>query len=266
MKKSHKFQIEWLSEKTDIKLMERPEKWKFFIELTERRNVCVHNDGRISKIYIENCKKSEIIVQKNLKVGDELSIDTEYLFSVCEYLIFTASKLVHAIWRKQIPADLDASIRNLVNLTVDLIERGYYVSAVEMCDFGLDWRGNLPEQIKLFLILNKAQSLKWLGKIEEMQVILNSIDWNTKSDTLQLSKYVLEEKFEQAALCMKRIGSENTDLNSLAYESFPIFKEFRKSKEFLLSFKEIFGREFELLSKPSVYIGRLDQQDPPYRQ
>lgn len=65
---------------------------------------------------------------------------------------------------------------------------------------------------------------------------------------------------------MKRIGSENTDLNSLAYESFPIFKEFRKSKEFLLSFKEIFGREFELLSKPSVYIGRLDQQDPPYRQ
>jgi hypothetical protein len=258
MRNSHKYQIEWLGRNTDLKLIDQIDSWKMFIELTERRNICVHNDGKVSKIYLKNCNENQIIVPGNLKIGDEVSIDTVYLSNICDYLISTACKLVHTVWRKQFPSEMEQSIFNLINLSVELIGRGYYQSALDICDFGIEWRGELPEKAKLYLILNKAQALKWLNKLDDVKRILDSIEWETKSDVLLLPKLVLEDNFSDAANCMRRIGRSNEEINSIAYENFPIFKEFRKSEEFLKAYKEVFGIEFELSAKPSIYVGRLD--------
>jgi hypothetical protein len=175
MRKSHNDQINWLAAKTDIKLMEQIDQWKFFIEITERRNACVHNDGKISKIYLQNCESMGITTAKNNQLGLEFKINSIYLIDACNYLISTACKLVHTVWRKQFPEDLDNSIRNIVDLTVELIDRGYYESAIEICDFAINWRAEISELRRIYLILNKAQSLKWLGRNEEMQILLRTV-------------------------------------------------------------------------------------------
>jgi hypothetical protein len=42
---------------------------------------------------------------------------------------------------------------------------------------------------------------------------------------------------------MRRIGSRDTQLEE-GYREWPIFKEYRKSEQFRVAYKEVFGRDF----------------------
>jgi len=60
LRNSHIEQIKWLENKLSIPLRKDFEIWSDFIELTERRNLFAHNNGKVSDSYLHNCKNAKV--------------------------------------------------------------------------------------------------------------------------------------------------------------------------------------------------------------
>ena len=64
LRESHSEQFRWFEKKLNIKLTQDLPIWKDFIELTQRRNLFVHNDGKVSSQYLNVCKKHGVDIKK----------------------------------------------------------------------------------------------------------------------------------------------------------------------------------------------------------
>ena len=116
-------------------------------------------------------------------------------------------------------------------------------------------------QTKLSFILNKAQALKWMGECGQSKKILASQDWSACSDKFKLAKAVLLDEFDTAAKIMMSIGNNPEKISILHYREWPIFKEFRKTKQFLEAYQCIFNEKFEMVTETSLPIIETDEQE-----
>ena len=83
--------------------------------------------------------------------------------------------------------------------------------------------------------------------------IMEAEDWSACGEDFKLAVEVLTKNFGLAADIMRQIG-KNGILREVHYREWPLFKEFRKSEEFLKAFKEIYRCEFaELEVVKSIY-------------
>lgn len=55
---------------------------------------------------------------------------------------------------------------------------------------------------------------------------------------------VIMNEFAEAAKLVEKIGANDEDISTREYATFPLFSEFRKSKDFTVSYKKTFGKEF----------------------
>ena len=258
LRKSHIDQIKYLETKSSLAFLDKKDSWKLFVEATERRNLFVHTDGRVSDQYLNQCKEYGISVPSNINTNSYLEVSALYFRSLCDYLIDLSVRLVHSIWRKLLPNDLEESESSLLNLSVALLASEIYEPVTSILTFGLSWRTFGSDKIRLYMLINQAQSLKWSGKNEECIQLLKKEDWSAKSDNIILPKLVLEDNFSEAAELVKKIGPNNPEFTPDSYQDWPVFKEFRKSQEFLSTFRETFGTDFAS-ERPSIFIGPLDR-------
>ncbi|MCF6357114.1 MAG: hypothetical protein L3J54_04845 [Draconibacterium sp.] len=68
LRESHSEQFKWFEKKLNIKLRKDLPAWKGFIELTQRRNLFVHNNGKVSTQYLNVCSTNNVIIDKKLKI------------------------------------------------------------------------------------------------------------------------------------------------------------------------------------------------------
>jgi hypothetical protein len=57
---------------------------------------------------------------------------------------------------------------------------------------------------------------------------------------------VLNDDFKLAAKFVEKIGSKSEYISEEGYRLWPIFREFRKSQEFLDAFESAFGKKFDV--------------------
>ncbi|MDZ4184149.1 MAG: hypothetical protein U1D97_04110, partial [Desulfuromonadales bacterium] len=105
------------------------------------------------------------------------------------------------------------------------------------------------DEIRRYIIINKVIAYKYGGKDEEALTILNQEDWSSCADKYLLAVSVLKNEFNKAVQIMKRIGDSDKSINIWAYREWPLFKEFRKTNEFIEAYKEIFKEEFVITEK-----------------
>jgi hypothetical protein len=96
--------------------------------------------------------------------------------------------------------------------------------------------------------------LKWSGNKKESEDLLNAQDWSICHDEIQLAKAVLLDDFNKAAQIMKDIGNNPQKISILHYRGWPIFKEFRKTDQFLETYQEIFKEPFDIEAQISSSI------------
>jgi len=60
LRKNHTEQFDWLEKQLGISLRQEMDIWPTFIEITERRNLLVHASGRVSKQYINICRRHKV--------------------------------------------------------------------------------------------------------------------------------------------------------------------------------------------------------------
>ena len=81
LRESHKKQFEWLSKKTNLKLTEDLPSYGDFIEITERRNLFVHANGKVSSQYLSEIPddKKRNDDGKEIVLGDILTATPKYV-------------------------------------------------------------------------------------------------------------------------------------------------------------------------------------------
>jgi hypothetical protein len=252
LRDSHKEQFDWLKSKLSINFKTDLTIWPEFIEITERRNLFVHCNGIISSQYLKQCRKDGYEIKSHQKVGDRLTVNSAYWDNAFKCIYEIGVKLGHVIWRKICPDEHEEADRHINNLSVDLIDNDRLSLANTLLDFILETEPifkKVKEEYKLMLLVNKAQTEKWLGNDEKTREIIALKDWSAYGNRFILAKEVLLDNFDEAARIMSLIGSSG-EIEKEHYRDWPLFRQFRKSDMFLNTYKEVFGESFEIIKIP----------------
>lgn len=246
IRESHVDQFSWMERKFGIPLRKELDIWPTFIELTERRNLFVHCGGVVSKQYLTVCKNHGVMLQDNLKSGDQLTIQPSYFKKAFECIYEISIKLGHVLWRKLKPEQLDISSYSLHETTFDLLYHERYNLAIKLLTFSTEiMKKYSSDSSRRVDRINLAIAYKFSGKEKEMNDVLSTDDWSACGENFEIAILVLNNEIDKAAKLMKIIGTEGK-VRKEDYASWPLFKEFRKSKEFLQSYRELFGDDFIL--------------------
>jgi hypothetical protein len=241
LRKSHSEQFDWLERKFDIVLRKNLPAWPVFVEVTERRNLFVHTNGVVSHQYLEVCRKHSSKVPSSVYLGESLTLTTEYFAAAHECLLEIGVKLGQVLWRKIQPSQLGSADDNLTGVTFNLIVEGRYQLAGILLDFATEiLKKHSSEVARLTLVVNRAQTYKWTGQEEQCKQILNAEDWSATSFRFKLADAVLRDDFKKANEMVVKLGKDG-DVGMHDYRDWPLFKEFRKSPEFVSLFEQIFG-------------------------
>lgn len=196
------------------------------IEIFQRRNLYVHNGGIVNSIYISKVNK-----QKNteIKVGDMLEIDKEYLEKSIDLLQLLFTLIAAELWKKMEPDDEKRG-----DILTDIIYDNLLFAKWE-----------ISEGLSFFVIKDTKQNSTsrtisqlnyWLckkrtNKYNEIKNEIENVDFSDKKELYQLALYALREmKKEFFELLPSILDSDQLNVEQL--EEFPIFSDMRNIPEY----------------------------------
>ena len=246
LRESHADQFDWLEKKIGMKLREGLDIWPDFIELTERRNLFVHCDGVVSSQYLMSCAKHKVKISSDCQLNSRLEVDPEYFSSAYKCIYEMSVKLTQVIWRKLLPNEISNADSYLNTICYELLKREDYNLAKRLLNFARSLPRHSDQISRLIFIINSCIAYKWGGNPQKAKDLLTETDWSAANNDFQLAIAVLQDDFNKAQEIMSRIGNEGP-IGKSKYRNWPVFKDFRKSHQFLETYKSIFGDPLEIV-------------------
>lgn len=190
-------------------------------EVILRRNLVVHNDGRVSQFYINNVRPDLRICSDT---GRRIEVDKEYLNKAID--VFEASFLVLAseVWSKRKEDSQnrgkvlnDLAYRHLCDSRWCVAEA---ISALVKDD------KLVPEREALIARVNYWQSLKWQDRYEEIENEVKKEDFSAKEDRFKLAQYVILDDADHFFNALpSAVAAGQISLEDLA--AWPLFRRIR---------------------------------------
>ena len=242
MKDSHHAQVAFLDSRLKMGIEENFEGWPSFLEVTERRNLFVHNGGCVNKIYIANAKKYGFPLNSKNTEGIPLTASDEYVNNTIDCLYELTVRIAQAAARRLFPNCVEDADKTLNNPAVALMSDERWALAEKIFSYAL----GIPDQLrsgaeyKYYSLINLCIALKFSGK--NFADELHSIDWNPMHPKYHFAVAILEDRFDDATQLMK----SETVLNAIPKESFlywPLLKAFRETPQFIQAFNELFSSD-----------------------
>lgn len=251
LRKSHSEQFDWFEKKLEIPLRVDLPAWPTFIEVTERRNLFVHTDGKVSTQYLTVCKQHGVQLADGVTVGAELGVTPEYFAAASSCVLEIGVKLSQVMWRKLQPQESGKADGLLVGICYELLTEEKFELAKDLLDFSTIPAMKHPDEVvRRMLIMNRAQAYKWGGDEKTARRILEDENWSAARDDFRLGYAVLSNDFESAVKIMLKIGNKG-DVGKSDYKEWPLFRDFRETDEFRKTFESIFGEPFNMIDEPS---------------
>lgn len=242
LRKSHGEHFAILESKFNIKLRKGLEIWSEFIEITERRNLFVHSNGIVSSQYLKVCEQHGCDV-KDISVGDKLTVDSEYLKRSYKVIYEISVKLAHVLWRNLFPNETEDADNNLNNICFELVSKGKNILASKLLEFAISSPKHHSDTVKRMMAINLAQAYKRSGQKDKFSGVLKRFDWSATGYEFKLAVAVLNDDFDQSAKFLKTVVNAG-DLSEKEIVEWPLFKEFRKTDEFLAAYKYLFDKDY----------------------
>jgi hypothetical protein len=146
--------------------------------------------------------------------------------------------LGHTLWRKCSPRMIPDSEAALNQEIYILLRQEEWHLAKTIGRFAMGLPDPKGDYIPKLIRLNYAQSLKWSGDSSGCLAVID-IDWTASIRDLRLGVEVLKENYDNAANLMHQIGKEGELVRDFGYAKWPIFREFRKTAQFLEAYEKI---------------------------
>lgn len=238
-------QFSALEKKFKIELKKFTE-WSAFVELSQRRNIIMHNGGVVSDQYINVCRKEGYQFLKDINVDDSLGVSPEYFFNASRILSKVGLMLAYTLWSKVFPKKIEKIHESLNNTIYDCLQNKQWKFVAELGDFIFSgpMLNKIQEINHKIRIINYSIGLKFSGQSEEAEKFINSVDWSANYRDFKLAIEVLRENYPQAIQLMKSIGRNGELVYQHCYHVWPLFTRFREQQEFYDAYYEIYGEHF----------------------
>jgi len=219
-------------------------RWQEFVECSQRRNLLTHCGGVVSEQYRKICRDEGYPESKIPPLGTVLKLGPKYFLPTCELMIEVALMLGQTLWRKILPDEIGEADAHLNHAQYDALYSQNWERAKVFGEFAINQKKFSDEIHKRISIINYCIALKFSGDEERALKELNKIDWTASINDFRLAEAVLNDRFEDAATIMIRIGKSGEILNEGYYHTWPIFTKFRGSSEFMTAYEKIYGYPF----------------------
>jgi hypothetical protein len=219
-------------------------KWPDFVECSQRRNLLTHCDGIVSAQYLKVCREVGVSVDALPVEGSQVALGASYFYQTCELMIEVGLKLGQTLWRKTLPEELRQAEEHLRDTIFETLEQRIWKRARMMGEFAMGQKNWATDRNRRTILVNYVQALKRDGAVKEAQKVLASVDWTAASPEFQLADQVLRENYDAAAETMIAIGSRHPMLQEHAYHIWPLFLEFRETKQFADAYARVFGHTY----------------------
>ena len=233
---------------------------KDLVEISSRRNLYVHNEWRINEQYLKNCKN--VWYETDKKTWEYLYITQDY-FNNCFYIIYEATlKIAYLIFCKYTKNEeelyrfdwfFNQCCINLINEQDNLDKINLWLKLFE---FGYNYTIKNKEHWMIYrwlyaINISLCHKMKWDRK--SCENFLKKEDRSVATPDIRMAIAVLHENRDLAAKIMeiativdlsKVNEEEKNKFDEDSYKEWPIFFEFRKTKEFQKQYKKIFKKDF----------------------
>lgn len=245
-RESYVSQFQQLETKFKVTTLRNFEEWQEFVELSQRRNLFVHNNGVVSQQYLSICQKEKCAIDPKLKVGSALEISIEYYFRAIFVLSKVGFMLAHTLWSKVIPNKSQLAADAMNNSIFLLLKSERWKTASEFGIFGLTdvYLKNIDDITKKIRVINTAIALKNCKKEKEALEQIERVDWSSALRDFKLAVAIIKKDYLEASLIMKQIGKQGEMIGQISYHGWPLFREFRDTKEFQMAYESIYGISF----------------------
>ncbi|QDT36560.1 hypothetical protein [Stratiformator vulcanicus] len=242
-RKSYVEQFELLEKRFGLPLRSL-ESWSEFVEIGQRRNLITHCEGVVSKQYLQVCAKHGTEIQQDLMEGDQLSVSLGYLLRSCSVLYEVTLKLGQTLWRKVFPNEHHIANSHLIDPVYQSLQIERWDRAILISEFAGTVEGKANERDRRIRVINSAIAYRFSGNERRCEDVLSAEDWSAASKDFNLAVEVLRGNFEDAACLMTEIGKKGDLVTKSAYHTWPLFREFRRSGQFLTVYEKVFGSTF----------------------
>ncbi|WDJ89970.1 hypothetical protein JH302_00740 [Xanthomonas campestris] len=195
------------------------------VEIFQRRNLFVHNDGIVNSIYLSKVKASK---DNGHLLNKQLSVKKSYLFSAIDKIEASFLDAAYDIWSKCEKINSHRP-QLMIQASYDALNQGRWMVAKDVASLvALDRASN--EELSLMAGINS-----WIARLrlsdQTVKKEIEDFDVSAKGDIFRLAKHCLLDENDQAlALAISLHSQHKLDFESLA--EWPLFEPQRSNEEF----------------------------------
>jgi hypothetical protein len=250
MRDSHHAQIAFIDDKIKIGLHAEFVGWHSFIEITERRNLYVHNGGCVNETYLSNSAKYGYSLPDRAGLGFMLPASDKYISNAFDCFYELSVRVVQGVVRRLYPAGLHDADAILNNPSVELLKQERWLLAENIFGYAL----SIPEKLiskneyPYYWRINYCIALKYSGKSFEEP--LSKVRWEAFHPMYHFAIAVLQDNFEEAVRLMQTAAVQEKILRE-SFLDWPLLRDFRETEAFQLAFEAVYGApvQQEILKK-----------------
>lgn len=224
MYKSFSDWIEYFKKNMKLNLKYVTEKKPIITEIIQRRNLIVHNEAIVNSVYINLVSKE---CRSNVKIGDILIVDRQYIYDAINLVETAGMALIIESWLNECQSNED-EIEKILSIIFEeyLIFEKWEVAKVlyEIC---LECK-KLQTSDELICKINMWQCYKWLGKFEEVEDEVRSLDTSACSQQYKLGVMALLDEYEK----FFRYFDKQNEISESHLKEWPIFRGIRESSAY----------------------------------
>jgi hypothetical protein len=236
--------IDFLSSKLKLSMGYLNEHKDYLIEVTQRRNLLVHNGGVVNRIYLSNLP---ISYKNRPKIGDNIHISSEYLNNAISTFERCFLLIAAELWKK-VGANNEERGKLLINLSYENLVSERYEVAESISFFAANDK-SLQESDRLYAKINYWIAKKYGGDFESIKREIIDEDFSAKSRLFILAKKVLLGDFEGAYSDIKYLLDHDESFTLEEVKLWPLFKEFREQEfynELTSGYEEVHEESLEM--------------------
>lgn len=218
----------WFEDNLSTSLKKLALDWGDTWEAVQRRHVVIHNGGRASRLYLAKVPES------SARVGDRLSVSSEYLRRALDLLTVLGLRMGVAGWTRLAKEDADEAATILLHNAFNLLQRQRWLPAAALSAYGQELSD--PESYThLASRVNQWIARRECSPEEDEAVAAEVEAWNvgTRGVIWRMSKAALQGDFDALPdLVRASVAERDIGAQSVARE-WPLFERLRSDDRFV---------------------------------
>lgn len=243
-------QLRYFTKRPKINLDHIEEYKPMLIELSQRRNLLVHNRGVVNRTYLE---RVDVAIAEKVRAtsGERLVTDNDYLAGALDLVEVIGTFLVQLCWRKWERSGADSADSVLIETVFESLVEGRFWTVERVAAFA--------EQLELgddstrrVICINHAIALRDSGRSPEVENVLRNFDWSAASLRFQMALLAVRDDADAFyGLLPRAIAAEEVALEELA--SWPLFRNLRDQPRFRVELEQIFSAQAVAVALEAAY-------------